>query len=158
MAGRPRKPTAIKRLEGNPGKRPLNDLEPQYPGAPEMPNWLPKEAKAEWEKITKELSLTGLVQKVDKAMLTGYVVAWANFEEAEKIMKKKGRTFEIPKFNKEGELISTYYQIRPEVTISNNAMTQIIKFCQEFGLSPSSRTRLTVNKAKQKDEMEDLLD
>ena len=49
MRGRKPTPTAIKVLEGNPGKRPLNDREPQPPKkAPSCPKWLEPDAKREW--------------------------------------------------------------------------------------------------------------
>ena len=39
--GRPPKPTYLKVLEGNPGKRPLNENEPKpKPSAPKCPAWL----------------------------------------------------------------------------------------------------------------------
>ena len=48
-AGRKPKPTAIKELEGNPGKRKLNKKEPKpEKGMPVCPEWLLPEAKAEW--------------------------------------------------------------------------------------------------------------
>ena len=41
MAGRKPKPTAIKKLEGNPGKRKLNTKEPiPAKGMPNCPEWL----------------------------------------------------------------------------------------------------------------------
>ena len=41
MAGRKPKPTAVKKLEGNPGKRKLNKKEPvPAKGMPECPDWL----------------------------------------------------------------------------------------------------------------------
>ena len=44
--GRKPKPTALKLLEGNPGKRPLNDREPVPPRAAlKCPAWLLPEAK-----------------------------------------------------------------------------------------------------------------
>jgi len=46
------KPTAIKILEGNPGKRPLNLNEPKpLQIAPECPDWLLAEAKKEWNRL-----------------------------------------------------------------------------------------------------------
>ena len=51
MATRGRKPTptAIKELEGNPGKRALNEREPKpQKKAPACPKWLEEEAKKEW--------------------------------------------------------------------------------------------------------------
>lgn len=46
MAGRKPKPTVVKILEGNPGKRKLNDKEPMpVKGMPTCPAWLMKEAQ-----------------------------------------------------------------------------------------------------------------
>ena len=49
MAGRKPKPTSLKVLEGNPGKRQLNPNEPKPDASvPKCPAWLSKEAKREW--------------------------------------------------------------------------------------------------------------
>ena len=49
MAGRKPKPAAVKKLEGNPGKRKLNTKEPNPgKGMPDCPAWLLPEAKTEW--------------------------------------------------------------------------------------------------------------
>lgn len=48
MTGRKLKPTAIKELKGNPGKRKLKNKEPKSDkGIPVYPEWLLPEAKAE---------------------------------------------------------------------------------------------------------------
>ena len=57
MATRGRKPTptAIRELEGNPGKRPLNTREPHPERkAPACPKWLEPEAKKEWRRLAKK--------------------------------------------------------------------------------------------------------
>ena len=52
MAGRKPKPTALKKPEGNPGKRKLNTKEPMPgKGMPDYPKWLLPEAKKEWEPV-----------------------------------------------------------------------------------------------------------
>ena len=55
MRGRKPKPTDQKRLEGNPGKRQLNDQEPEPEVAiPDCPEHLDPEARAEWQRVTQE--------------------------------------------------------------------------------------------------------
>ena len=50
--GRKPKPTALKLLEGNPGKRPLNEHEPIPPtGKIRCPSWLEEEAKKDEEPL-----------------------------------------------------------------------------------------------------------
>ena len=74
--GRKPKPTAIKELEGNPGKRPLNDAEPKpVRKAPPCPKWLEPEAKKEWRRLSKQLEQIGVLTKVNQAsvfMTTGF--------------------------------------------------------------------------------------
>ena len=54
MRGRKPKPTVLKLLDGNPGKRTINDREPTAAGGiPELPDWLDDEAKAEWYRIVR---------------------------------------------------------------------------------------------------------
>lgn len=49
MAGRKPKPTAVKKLEGNSGKRKLNIKEPvPAKGMPACPDWLMPEVKKKW--------------------------------------------------------------------------------------------------------------
>jgi len=54
-AGRKRKPTVLKVLEGNPGKRPLNKNGPKpKPVAPKTPKHLNSVAKKEWKRVAAE--------------------------------------------------------------------------------------------------------
>ena len=66
MAGRKPKPTALKKLEGNPGKRKLNTKEPMPgKGMPDCPKWLLPEAKKEWERLCVKLSEIGVLTEID---------------------------------------------------------------------------------------------
>ena len=58
--GRKPKPTALKVLEGNPGKRPMNMNEPVPPkGTVKCPAWLEPEAKKEWKRLASSLEAMG---------------------------------------------------------------------------------------------------
>ena len=64
MAGRKPKPTAVKKLEGNPGKRKLNSKEPvPAKGIPACPDWLMPEAKKEWERLAELMNQMVFLQK-----------------------------------------------------------------------------------------------
>ena len=140
MAGRRPKPTNLKVLEGNPGKRRLNEDEPQPEAElPTRPGWLAPEAKREWTRVSGELHRLGLLTRVDRAALAAYCQAWARFVEAQRVLDEKGMTFETN---------NGYVSQRPEVTISNK-MWQVIKsYLIEFGLTPASRSRLQVKSEK----------
>ncbi len=65
MAGRKPKPTAMKKLEGNPGKRKLNTNEPvPARGMPACPDWLLPEAKKEWKCLADLMNQMALIVKV----------------------------------------------------------------------------------------------
>ena len=135
MPGRKPKPTHIKLLQGNPGKRPLNDREPQpEPKIPRAPEHLSDEAKREWRRMSKTLFDLGLMTEIDRAALAAYCVAWGRWVEAENNLKKYGTVMLSP--DKGWPVQSPY------LSIANRAMEQLQKFMTEFGMTPSSRTRV----------------
>lgn len=134
--GRPAKPTAIKRLTGNPGKRALNEREPQPRRAlPPCPRWLSARARAEWRRLARELYDAGVLTTVDRAALAGYCVAFARWQEAEEVVSAKGMVVKTTN----GNLIQN-----PYLTIANRAMDDMRRFAVEFGMTPASRTRVQV--------------
>jgi P27 family predicted phage terminase small subunit len=143
------KPTQLKVLEGNPGKRPLPANEPKpKPVAPKCPSWLDKEAKREWRRVVPELSRLGLLTVVDGTALAAYCQAYSKWVEAEKFMQKHGMIFKTP---------SGYIQQVPQVAIAQKYLLIVRDFCREFGLTPSSRSRMTFPTSGEADEFEDFL-
>lgn len=135
------KPTNLKMLQGNPGKRPLNDSEPQYSLSEENakpPAYLSAYAKKEWKRIVPLLQKNKLLTDADIPMLAAYCQAYSRFIESEKLIRAHGFTAVTDK----GNVIQ-----RPEVGISNKAMEEMLKFGREFGLTPSSRAQLHVENA-----------
>ena len=77
MIGRPRKPTALKRAEGNPGKRPLNEREPKPESAtPRCPAWLDDESGVEWRRVVPRETVIGLLNGLALGLLVA-LLAWA---------------------------------------------------------------------------------
>lgn len=167
MAGRKPKPTNIKLLEGNPGKRPLPTREPKPPPiAPECPSWLHKNAKKEWKRIVPQLERMGLLTQVDMAALAGYCEAWAMYMEAMSYLHKNGQSYLTVLrdesgnivLNDKGEQVILKSSPWPEASIAHKSLMQVRAFCSEFGLTPSSRARMSVPGADDKDDgMEELL-
>src|SRR3954470_9706696 len=78
MRGRRPKPTRLKVLTGNPGKRPLNTNEPEpEPAVPECPPELGPVAKREWDRLVNELSSLRLLTNLDRGALASYCGAYA---------------------------------------------------------------------------------
>ena len=78
--GRKPKPTGMKELEGNPGKRKLNTKEPKPDKkAPSCPKWLEPEARKEWKRLSRKMEQMGILTEVDMAAFAGYCQAYARF-------------------------------------------------------------------------------
>ena len=143
MATRGRKPTptAIKELEGNPGKRKLNDKEPKpLKKAPSCPKWLENEAKKEWRRLSKKMEMMGVLTEVDMAAFAGYCQAYARWKEAEEFITQHGTIVKTP---------SGYWQQVPQVTISHANQKIMLQAAAEFGLTPSARSRIIAGNASQ---------
>jgi phage terminase small subunit len=70
MRGRKPKPTYLKVLEGNPGRRPPNAGEPKPARrAPTCPSHLCPAAKAEWKRLAQQLSVLRILTELDRAAL-----------------------------------------------------------------------------------------
>lgn len=153
MATRGRKPTptAIKELEGNPGKRPLNKGEPK-PGkkAPPCPKWLEPEAKKEWRRLAKKMEQLSILTEVDMAAFAGYCQAYARWKEAEEFITQHGSIFRTK---------SGYVQPVPQVSIAQTYLKIMNRFAEQFGLTPSARSRIVAEDSTggSVDEMEALL-
>lgn len=151
MSGPPPKPTALKKLAGNPGKRPLNKHEPRPPAPdriPYAPRHLNDDAKREWRRMVKLLIALGLYTQVDYAALAMYCHAWGRWIHAERMTEEQGEV-----------LLSTqtgnYYQ-NPWFQVANKAWDQMLKMLSRFGLSPADRARLVVAPPEEQDELAEL--
>lgn len=84
IRGRKPKPTNMKILEGNPGKRPLptNEVKPKQK-APRCPQWLEDDAKKEWKRMGKILEQIGILTEMDMTAFAGYCQAYARWKEAD---------------------------------------------------------------------------
>ena len=70
MRGRKPKPTALKLIEGNPGRRPIRGSNRGRRGVqPTCPAHLSPTAKAEWKRLAQTLNVIGLLTQVDRAAL-----------------------------------------------------------------------------------------
>ena len=128
--GRKPKPTALKMLEGNPGGRPLNTKE--------------------WKRMAKVLEQMGLLTEMDMAAFAGYCQAYARWKEAEEFLTQHGSMVRTP---------NGYLQQVPQVSIAQTNMKIMLKFCEQFGLTPSARSRIVGGEnSDEEDEMEKLLE
>ena len=145
MRGRKPKPTALKVIQGNPGKRPLPKNEPKpatTKRTPPAPVYLPDDAKAEWRRVAKELHGMGLLTRVDTDALAAYCQVFARWVEAERKLATDG----MVTITSNGNPIQN-----PWLSIANRAMTEMRKWLIEFGMTPSSRARVKVASTEEAD-------
>lgn len=132
--GRPPKPTQLKILEGNPGKRKLNEHEPKPKiKIPQCPDFLSDEAKQEWQRITPLLLKLKLITEIDRTALAMYCQTYGRWRQAEEKIKADGLMKNSP---------NGYPIQNPYIAISNKAIDKMRGLLSEFGMSPATRSRV----------------
>jgi P27 family predicted phage terminase small subunit len=139
----------MKRAQGNPGRRPLNNNEPKPTGIPQCPSHLNEVAKREWRRIAPELIALGLLTKIDRAALAGYCVSYSRWVAAEQSVDKFGAVIRLKD--------SDTPLRNPHVAIANAALDQMRKFLTEFGMTPASRSRIQVAPTEAKDSFQEFM-
>lgn len=127
-------PTALKVVRGNPGKRPLNESEPSPKGEAEMPDWLTPAAAEHWPVVSKQLRDAGVLTSIDAHALAIYCEAFARWRQATDALERDGLIYTA----KNG-----FPSQSPYLTIANTAFDQMRKMLVEFGMTPSSRSRVS---------------
>ena len=149
--GRKPKPTAIKILEGNPDKRPLNRSEIVFPKkAPPCPDWLYDDAKREWRRLAGTMEAMGVLTKADLAAFAVYCDAYSKWKEATEFINQHGQIFQVK--------ASGYIQQVPQVSIAQTYAKLMMNTAAKFGLTPAARSRIVAAGADAvEDEMDKLL-
>jgi P27 family predicted phage terminase small subunit len=176
MRGRKPKPTKLKISEGDARKVGVRKLraklasEPRpLRGFPDCPKHLKGLGRRAWEFLTEQIAAMEQDHRPDAIMLEGICVCYARAVQADKILAKEGLTFTEQKAIRTAcencagaepipscptccglgyteQFIPLKIRNRPEVAVSNAAWLRVRSFCSEFGLSPVSRTRLSIEK------------
>ena len=163
MCGRKPKPIERQIAEGDPSKHGAGKLQerlerqikPAGGGLPAAPKHLTGRARSMWLIWSRELAGMGLDFNCDRVMLEGACMSYSRAIDAEIEIKRHGAFFDEPIVNDEGIEIGVKIRKHPAVEIANESWRLCRSFCSEFGLSPVSRTRLTLDKKEvQSDEDE----
>lgn len=154
MRGRKPKPIGQQIAEGDPRKRGKNKLKealsglpaPQR-GYPPCPDHLSPLARRTWEFLSAQIEIMNQDHRPDALMLEGACVNYARAVKADQAVDRDGITIELSKIDEEsGERILLGMKANPAASISDKAWKLVRAFCSEFGLSPSSLTRLKIEK------------
>lgn len=145
--GRKPKPDSLKRLQGNPGKRPLNNSLPE-PGALtdlKPPAGLDTYGRQAWRRNAETIRDMGLLTEADVDVLYAYCMAYSRLRRAYKAL---------------GSMSPAAEEYRKIAVTAEKAEQSMRLLAAEFGLTPASRERLHVsdNTAGPMDPMLRLLD
>ena len=134
MKGRKPKPTALKILSNNPGKRPLNKAEPKYPTLGDKPpEFLGDIAQEEWRRVFPMLSAAKVIKAPEAALLTAYCEAFETYQRAADMSRGKGFIVKAP---------NGCPMISPLFTVLSRARADMVRLMAELGITPSSRSRV----------------
>lgn len=154
MRGRKPKPTHLKLVTGNPGRRPLNKSEPKPTlELPTPPAELSEDAAAEWGRVSVALHKAGLLSGIDRAALAAYCQAYGRWVKAERAIAEMGKRDPLTG----GLMIKTTNGNaiqNPLVGTANKAMADMVRYAAEFGMTPSARSRIKAEGEKPEDPAE----
>lgn len=158
-------PANVHMLRGNASKKALGTLLDEFKPEveiPDFPSWIWPEAKKEWKRISVELERYGLVSKLDRAALVLYCQAWAKMVWAERMLSRSMKQAEEARAKAEaagqeytggdGLMVktaggnSTYSH---HWVVGKHAAAEVKRYLDLFGLSPSSRTRVSPSDNRQ---------
>jgi P27 family predicted phage terminase small subunit len=126
-------PTHLKIVRGVRRDR-INDKEPKpTKKTPPCPAWLSAEGKKVWRRTSKQLTEMGLLYACDGDSLAAYCEAVVRHQKACEVINSTGI---LIKGRRDGVVKN------PAVQVARDAEATIKAFAQEFGLTPSARTRL----------------
>lgn len=157
--GRKTKPTSLKLLDGNPGKRPLPENEPIPLDAskPTPPSHLNEYALEEWNRVCDGLHAMGILFNIDMAILAAYCVSYSRWKQAEEILnnlREHGTKIEaLIQVTHHGNMIP-----HPLVGVSNTAARDVLRYASQLGITPAARAGLGVKpKAGEKSKFSGLI-
>lgn len=134
MRGRKPQPTALRRANGNPGKRAWNHAEPVPPeGLPDCPEHLSEIARDEWMRIAGDLHAMGVLTTVDRAALAAYCQCYGRWVEAEGKLREGPAMIRTP---------SGYVQQNPWLPVANKQLELMGRYMAELGITPAARSRV----------------
>lgn len=125
------KPTALKKLQGNPGQRKLNESEPQPKLLTDAkcPTQITNEhAKGLWTYLAPKLCAHNLLTEIDLHAFESLCVTYGRWRHFEELVG------------------SEKYPDKGWIAAARNYQLQFYRWCGEFGLTPAARSRLSIMK------------
>jgi P27 family predicted phage terminase small subunit len=130
--GRKPLPAAVRRLNGNPGKRPIVEPVTIAAEAPQPPHELDARSAHHWERLSHMLNGVGLLTRLDGDALAGYCENLTRRERLNRTIAQQGDFIEARDGIKK----------HPAWTILKQIEDAMAKFQSEYGLTASARMKV----------------
>lgn len=145
MPGRRPKPTHLKIVTGNPGKRALNKREPKpRREIPACPAHLSDVSKVAWRRVAEMLDRIGVLTECDSLALERLCDCYAEILACRELIDRDGRTYKT--VTAQGD---TLIKGNPAVSQLRAADAQFKSYLVEFGLTPAARSKVRTEESKE---------
>lgn len=129
------------------------------PEIPKCPKHLDKEARKEWNRVTKEFADLGIISQLDMAVLASYCQEFSTWAKAQKKIQETGMVFTPTAsvaVRKDGTEVKKQGtpMINPYFRVANDASDRMLRAAVELGITPSSRSRVKKIPKEKKSEEE----
>ncbi|PHM45887.1 terminase [Xenorhabdus mauleonii] len=152
MSGPPKTPTHLRLVRGNPSKRPINKNEPQPPkGIPSTPKYFDKQGKYWFKRMAEELDAVGVLTQLDARALELLVEAYVEYRHHCDTLALEGHTYK--NMTDSGILI----KVHPAAIMKADAWKRLRAMLGEFGMTPSTRSKVNRNGEDEADPLEAFL-
>ncbi len=136
--GRRPKPTKLRVLQGNRGKRAINKKEPKpLRKQPDPPPHLTEVALEAWDLYAPILMKMGVLTGADAIALERLVECYSEVRKLAEVVEAEGHTYETT--SQSGDLI---IRRRPESAQLADADKRLRAYLVEFGLTPAARSKV----------------
>ena len=150
MSGPPKTPTHLRLVRGNPSKRPINKNEPQpLKGVPPVPKHFDKQGKYWFKRMAEELDASGVISQLDARALELLVEAYTEYRHHCETLDREGYTYAVYSDDdsdegKEREI--RMIKPHPAAMMKADAWKRLRAMLAEFGMTPSSRSKVSKDK------------
>lgn len=143
---RPPKPTSLKLIAGNAGKRALNKQEPDPDYLQDLtpPTWLSASAKLVWDEMAPQANKAKLLTAVDVQAFAMGCVAVAEYRKATAKVDAVGSIKTKHEKNEEGVLVELGEHLNPWAGAQSMYFKQAMAMFAQFGMTPRARTGIAI--------------
>lgn len=144
--GRPAKPTSLKLVAGNPGKRAISKQEPDPDYLQDLtaPVWLKPAAKAVWDEMAPMASKAKLLTEVDVQTFAMGCNALAEYRKAADMVDAQGSIRIKKAVNEDGKVVDAGEYLNPWAGAQSMYFKQAMAVFSQFGMTPRARTGIAL--------------